>query len=256
MVERAALQRVLRQAGIDDVCDVVTETAPGTSREEDRNDQTTAEGDPTAKQRDGGTEVTGDVQGSEQVKTGPSDALPGARISQDDEHRRRCRFWALNHLQPVVYSEFAKLNPEATDDLDRILWRSILHGNNSLGFYDDFEDSEYSSTLLPRDPGICCRDYWAEPLNRANAELRNRGFEPQCRSDLEGRITDQYRRLAESLNYNDNENELVYSTPNQYVRILEWLDLSGGDLLNSDHPPYGILQEQSRQATASSCWRG
>ena len=151
VVERAALQRVLRQAGIDDVCDVVTETAPGTSREEDRNDQTTAEGDPTAKQRDGGTEVTGDVQGSEQGKTGPSDALPGARISQDDEHRRRCRFWALNHLQPVVYSEFAKLNPEAMDDLDRILWRSILHGNNSLGFYDDFEDSEYSSALLPRD---------------------------------------------------------------------------------------------------------
>ena len=160
-----------------------------------------------------------------------------------------------------VFLELWRVGLERYDELKGLDWSWLsmdgaltkLHGNNSLGFYDDdFEDSEYSSALLPRDPGIYCRDYWAEPLNRANAELRNRGFEPQCRSDLEGRITDQYRRLAESLNYNDDENELVYSTPNQYVRILEWLDLSGGDLLNSDHPPYRILQEQSRHPYAHS----
>ena len=255
-VERAALQRVLRQAGIDDVCDVVMETAPGTSRENERGDQTTADSGPTPEQRDGGTEVARDAQGSEQRKQGPSGQLSGARISQDDEHLRRCRFWAMNNLQPVVYSEFAKLNPDAMDDLDRILWRSKLHGNNSLGYYDDdFDVSEYRSVLLPRDPGIYCRDYWAEPLNRANAELRNRGFETQCRFDLEERIRNQYRRLAESLNYNDDENELVYNTPNQYIRILEWLDLSGGDLLNSDSPPYRILQERSRHPYAhSSDW--
>ena len=144
----------------------------------------------------------------------------------------------------MVYSEFAKLNP---DDLDRILWYSKLHGNSSLGYYDDdLEDTEYNTGLLSRDPGIYCRDYWVEPLTRANAELRNRGFEPHCRFDLEERITNQYRRLDESLNYNDDENDLVYSTLNQYVRILEWLDLSGGDLLNSDSAPDRILQEQSR----------
>ena len=250
-VERAALQRALRQAGIDDVCDAVAETAPSTSREEERNGQTTADGAPTTEQRDGGSQATRDAPDSEQRKPGSSDPLPGARISPDDEHRRRCRFFALHLLQPVVYSEFVKLNPDDMDDLDRILWRPALHGNNSLGYYDDdFEDSDYSPALLPRNPGIYCRDYWAEPLNRANAELRNRGFEPDCRFKLEERITNQYRRLAESLNYSDAENELVYNTPNQYVRILEWLDFSGGDLLNSDNPPYRILAEQSRHPYA------
>ena len=154
----------------------------------------------------------------------------------------------------MVYSELAKLNPDNMDDLDRILWRSKLLENKSLGYYGNSsqEGSEASMALLPRNPGVYCREYWAEPLNRANAELRNQGFEQRCRFDLEERITNQYSRLAVSLNYKDTEKELVYNTPNQYVRILEWLDLSGDDLLNSDSPPYRILKEQSRHPYAHS----
>ena len=48
----------------------------------------------------------------------------------------------------------------------------------------------------------------------------------------------------------EEENELVYRIPNQYVRILQWLDLSGDDLMDSANPPYRILQEQSRHVYA------
>ena len=42
------------------------------------------------------------------------------------------------------------------------------------------------------------------------------------------------------------DNDLVFKTPNQYVRVLQWLDMRGDKLLESDRPPYVILQEQSR----------
>ena len=234
-VERVALRKALVQAGIDDVCDIAAEDVPSSSGSNDaKNDDSSGEQ---------GTARNGDRLGRE-----PAPSSQHARIPQDDENRRRCKFWALNNLQPVAYSEFAKLNPDTMDDLDRILWRSQLHGNSRLYYDDDFADSQHGAGLLPRGPGIYCRDFWAEPLNRSNAELRNKGFEPHCRFNLEEQITNRYRRLADVVSYEDNE--LVYDTPNQYMRVLEWLDLSGDDLINSDNPPYRILLEQSRHQYA------
>ena len=66
---------------------------------------------------------------------------------------------------------------------------------------------------------------------------------------MEQDITNQYRRLAEAANY-DDDNDLVFQTPNQSIRILQWLDLSGDELLDSDNPPYRILQEQSKHLSA------
>ncbi len=243
-VEKAALQRILIQAGIDDLCDVAAEDSPSSSRADNPGRATPRVINPLRQQDDSnsGTEPN---QDDAEVRTSSSTSGEGARIPQDDEHRRRCRFWALNNLQPVVYGEFSKLNPESMDDLDRILWRTQLHGNRHLGYYDDdFSSTSYIPALLPRNPGIYCRDYWAEPLKRSNANLRNQGFERECRYDLEERITKQYRYLAGTGSY-DDDNELVYLTPNQYVRILQWLGMSGDELIESDNPPYRILQEQS-----------
>ena len=101
----------------------------------------------------------------------PTNKPENSRFSPDDEDRRRCQFWALNNLKPLVYTEFIKLNPETMDDLDRILWRPILNPQESLGYYDkDVGASDYQPGLLPRSPGIYCRDYWAESLNKKNAE--------------------------------------------------------------------------------------
>ncbi len=119
------------------------------------------------------------------------------------------------------------LDPDNMDDLDRILWRSKLHPYDHLGFYDD-DDARGDDipSLQPKDPGIYCRDYWAEPLGPGNADLRNHGFETQCRSRLDERITGRYSQLADAANY-EEDNDLAYETANQYVRILQWLDMSG-----------------------------
>ena len=232
-LERAALQQALRRAGIDDVCEVASEISTG-SDGADTNDNARP------------TLVRIGTADKQQESSRP-EAQEGARIP-DDEHRRRCRFWALNNLQPVVYSEFASLNPDTMDDLDRILWRSNIHGNSHLGYYDD-DPAGDGPLLLPRNPGIYCRDYWAEPLNKSNADLRNEGFEAECRFRLEDRIANRYQRLTDWV-YNDDDNELIYETPNQYVRILQWLDLTGDELRTADVPPYQILQIQSRHPYA------
>ena len=177
-------------------------------------------------------------------------AQQSARISQKDEHHRRCHFWVLNNLRPAVHQEFAKLNPDSMDDLDRILWRSKLHPKEQhLGYYKKPNDSQDIPALMPQNPGVYCRDYWAEPINRSNANLRNHGFETQCRNQLEKQIIKTYSSLGYEAE-REEENELVYSIPNQYVRILQWLDLNGDDLMDSANPPYRILEEQSRHAYA------
>ena len=184
-------------------------------------------------------------------------AQQSARISQKDEHRRRCQFWALNNLRPAVHREFAKLKPNSMDDLDRILWRSKLHPKEHLGYYKEPDDSQDIPALKPQNPGVYCRDYWAEPLNRSNANLRNHGFETQCRTQLEKHITKTYSWLGYEAGREEG-NELVYSIPNQYVRILQWLDLNGDNLMDSANPPYRILvlQRQFREGCGvMPAWR-
>ena len=245
-IERAALNRMLSQAGIDDICEVASEAADSAevpnSAPSDR--PSPGENDERAESeqaRDDGEPVQQTIA-----------AQRSARIPEDDEHRRRCRFWALNNLEPVVYAEFTKMDPDSMDDLDRILWRTKLHRDSSLGYYDD-DYAERGNTRfhVPGEPGIYCRDYWAEPLSRSNADLRNHGFERSCRLNLEERITQQYRHIADAVNYREDEDkELAFQIPNQYVRILRWMDISGGDLLDSGNPPYRILEEQSRHGYA------
>ena len=248
-IERAALNRILSEAGIDDLCDVASDATdssevPDSSRSDSPTRRENGE-------RDDSEKVEDSIEAVRQTIAAQS----SARIPEDDEHRRRCRFWALNNLQPAVYEEFSKLNPDSMDDLDRILWRTKLNPEGYWGYYhdDDLDDLPIDDdvALLPRNPGIYCRDYWAEPLNRSNADLRNRGFERSCRLKLEQSITQQYRDMTEAANYReDKDNELVFQTPNQYVRILRWLDMSGDELMDSDNPPYRILQEQSEQLYA------
>ena len=219
------LHRVLDEADISDVCGQITAPAEGEQEEEAP--------EPGGELPD----ATPVSQEAEHLEAPAPSLEHSARIPEEDEHRRRCRFWALNNLQPIVYQEFAKLDPETMDDLDRILWRSILHPHAHLGFYDnDDARGDAIPSLRPKEPGILCRDYWAEPVGPTNAGLRNHGLEAQCRRRLEERITSRYSRLADAANYQEDDS-LVYETPNQYVRILQWLDMSGEDLLTSGSRP-------------------
>ena len=151
----------------------------------------------------------------------------------------------MNNLDPIVYMQFADLDPDTMDDLDRALWRSKLNPEGSLGYYAPSTGTEMGPNMFPREPGIHCRDYWAEPLNETNADLRNEEFESECRSDLGQGIISHYINLRDGVN-SQPENGLIYRTPNQYARIMGWLEMSGNDLLDSEDPPYRILEDQSR----------
>lgn len=245
-IERAALNRMLSQAGIDDVCEVASEAADSAEVPSSAPSDRPSPGENDA--RDESEKARDDDDPIQQTIA----AQRSARIPEHDEYRRRCRFWALNNLEPVVYAEFTKMNPDSMDDLDRILWRTILHRDSSLGYYDDdYAERGDSRFRVPDEPGIYCRDYWAEPLSRSNADLRNHGFERSCRLNLEERMTQQYRYMTEAVNYReDKDEEVAFQIPNQYVRILQWMDISGGDLLDSGNPPYRILEEQSKRLYA------
>ena len=187
------LHRVLDEADISDVCGQITAPAEGEQEEE-------------APEPGGELPDATPVSQEAEHPEAPAPSLEhSARIPEEDEHRRRCRFWALNNLQPIVYQEFAKLDPETMDDLDRILWRSILHPHAHLGFYDnDDARGDAIPSLRPKEPGILCRDYWAEPVGPTNAGLRNHGLEAQCRRRLEERITSRYFQLADAVNYQED----------------------------------------------------
>ena len=198
-LERAALNRVLTQAGIDDVCQIASDETASTPEANgnpgvpglrninpfNKESEETSEPEPSQSESADAHEV--EVAGSTKPPIQQTITTQrNARIPEDEEHRRRCRFWALNNLQPVVYEEFSKLNPDDMDDLDRILWRSQLYHYDRFGYYDsELAGRDDVPPLLPQEPGIYCRDYWAEPIKRSNANLRNHGFELQCRIELE-----------------------------------------------------------------------
>ena len=274
-IERAALQRLLVKSGIDDVCETSQEQSgssdpvtdglnpiakigtfdnEGLSRSsETEKDDVSGIGVPSVLENDQVFDKKGQ---SESSKTGKDDA-PGVSTPSvleddrvfDEEHLRRCDFWALNNLDPIVYMQFADLDPNTMDDLDRALWRSKLNPEGSLGYYPASTGTETGSNMFPRKPGVYCRDYWTEPLNETNADLRNEEFESGCRSGLGKAIIRRYDRLQDWAN-TAPEKGLIYRTPNQYARIMGWLEMSGNDLLDAENPPYRILEDQSRHQHA------
>ena len=235
------LNRVLQEAGIAAECGEITGRPDGEAEDMEGSQP--------------GGELPEEIPVSQEAEhlEAPAPSMEhSARIPEGDEHRRRCRFWALNNLQPIVFEEFMRLDPDNMDDLDRILWRSKLHPQDHLGFYDNGDArGDDIPSLQPRDPGIHCRDYWAEPLGPGNAGLRNHGFETQCRRRLEERMTGRYGQLANAVNY-EEESGLVYETANQYVRVLQWLDMSGAELLESGNPPTSSSWSRAGTPTPTS----
>ena len=139
VVEQAVLQRVLVQAGIDDVCDAglsISETMPGAPRSGEQGRSTPDTGNPI-RQADDSSDSTENNRDDARARANTSPPREGARLPAD-EHRRRCSFWALNNLQPVVYSEFAQAEP----------WHHGRPGQNPLAL--DIKQRRPSRLLLCR----------------------------------------------------------------------------------------------------------
>ena len=135
------------------------------------------------------------------------------------EDKRWCQAWALDNLSPLVYLDFAKLDPTNMDDFQRTVWRERLSSSSGTN---------------------TCRIYGAERLSKANAHKRNRQYEGDCLFGLVQAADRQWPILAEAAV--SAEDTAAYDIPNQYVRVLRWMHLTGDEMLEMVDPPYELLK--------------
>ena len=168
------------------------------------------------------------------------------------EDQRWCMAWALDNLDPHVYAEFIWLDPTTMDDLDQTVWGSRLKGNSQHGYYQTLPtyDHDYGApkpTSWANLVGTCWM-YWSEPLTKANADKRNLQYEAECLRRTASRADSEWDKLAQAaVQYDDSA---AYETPNQYVRVLRWLNTSGSELLAMNDPPYELLKRLSDEPYA------
>lgn len=162
--------------------------------------------------------------------------------ASEDQHW--CQAWALDNLAPHVYAEFLQLDPEDMDDLDRSVCRERLPRDTrggELPTYDHGGNPDGQRTRWHRQAqsGVCWM-YWSEPLNKANADKRNRQYEAECLYYVAERADSQWADLASAAV--SDEDSPAYEIPNQYVRLLKWLDTPGRKLLKMAEPPHELLR--------------
>ncbi len=194
-----------------------------------------------------------DAKNSEESPRTARELATAQRTKSEDQ--RWCQAWALDNLKPHIYAEFAKLNPDTMDDLDRTIWRTRLE-NNSTSVNRPFStnpvtyDHDYRD--FPHDGWTnlvgTCWMYWSEPLGMTNADQRNVQYEAECKRNLMNLADSEWDNLASAAVRHDDT--AAYEIPNQYVRVLKWLDMSGQELLEMSEPPYELLRRLSDQEYA------
>ena len=160
--------------------------------------------------------------GRPSLSSTPTEPTPLTEADQKlIEDKRWCQAWALDNLSPLVYLEFAKLDPTNMDDFQRTVWRERLSSSS----------------------GKTCMVYGAERLSKANAHKRNHQYEGDCLSGLVQAADRQWPILADAaVRYDDTA---AYDIPNQYVRVLRWMHLTGDQILDMADPPSELLKRLS-----------
>ena len=191
-----------------------------------------------------------DAKNSEESPRATHEPTTPKRTRSEDQ--RWCQAWALDNLKPHIYAEFAKLDPDTMDDLDRTVWRARLEENsprgnrpfspNSVTYDYQYSDSSTHPSNWATMVGTCWM-YWSEELSKANADRRNAQFEAECKRKLMDRAGAGWDYpLSDAVR---SDHHYAYVIPNQYVRVLKWLDIPGKELLAMDEPPYEILKHIS-----------
>ena len=168
----------------------------------------------------------------------PTATAVSAEVKQElrSENLQRCRHWALTNLPPLIFNEFDSLDPYDMIDLERVLWSDQLNGGASeYEFNVDFRTHSYNYWVLDDESGWC-QDYWSEELSVSNASKRNDQFYDACKLKLVNRGVrfEHFRRGSER----DGLSQILV---NQNIRILNWLDITGDELLNMEQRPDELI---------------
>ena len=131
------------------------------------------------------------------------------------EQKRWCEEWALDNLDPLIYVAFLELDPLNMDDIARTVWRDRLRSNS-------------------------CSMYGSEPLNETNADRRNVQYKAECLGHLANAAGKEWLHLGKLAL--EEGLPVAYDIPNQYVKALLWVHLTGDQLLALDERPYQLLE--------------
>ena len=178
---------------------------------------------------------------------------PSKQTLPDDQ--RWCQAWALDNLKPHIYAEFVKLDPERMDDLDRTVWRKRLgkSANNSYlsgGIPTYHHESNVAKTTSWANRVGNCWMYSSEPLSKTNADRRNQQYAATCNRRLMQHADSRWEQLAShAVRHSDTAG---YKTPNQYVRVLRWMEIPSQQLLKMNEPPFKLLRNLSDKPWAYS----
>ena len=170
-------------------------------------------------------EQTQDAVAQTSPTTAPTSQTDGQSIDDPEtrmsEEQRWCQAWALDNLDPLVYVEFLALDPLDMDDIDRTIWHGRL-----------------------REANLTCAMYWREPLSKQNAHLSNEQYRTICLESLTESADKLWSRFAAVAAdpLRDREDNPAYDVPNQYVRILRWVHLTGDQLLAMDERTAGSVR--------------
>ena len=177
----------------------------------------------------------------------------GKQTMPDDQ--RWCHAQALDNLQPHVYAEFVKLDSAKMDDLDRTVWRTRLEKNKNYSHLSGGIPTYHQDSISPKTISWAnrvgnCWMYWSEPLSKANADRRNQQYAAACHQRLLQHADSRWGELAShAVRHSDTA---AYETPNQYVRVLRWMEIPSQKLLEMDEPPFELLRNLSDKPWAYS----
>lgn len=129
------------------------------------------------------------------------------------EGLERCYFWAHREIESPTWVEFRELNPDNMTDLQRELWESVLWRNN------------YN-----------CWPYFAERLSEDNAHKRNWRFQAECLTKMNGRKNQFYETAGRAIQHEYGHPNTI----NQYARIMNFLELTGPELMAMEVKPYEL----------------
>ena len=166
----------------------------------------------------------------------------GARDKRD-ENVARCLHWALRNMEPVEFSRFEQLDPYVMTDLDRVLWGSVLVGRERVQSIESYYSRVNDEGIIEfeSDHIQWCQDYWSAVLDARNAGSRNHEtYRIKCVSTLIKSGWD-FERDARSNFENYSDGEMSSVVVNQYVRLMNWMEMDGMALLHMDLKPHELV---------------
>ena len=151
------------------------------------------------------------------------------------EYLTRCRHWGMENLGGIIYSEFIRLNPYDMTDLERVLWRKSLDEQVSWG------DSKSWFGYFG-EGNRWCRDYHTEIISEHNAHKRNAQYKDQCYAGMIVSAVELKEFFDDSAAWEIDQGQRLADNPiNQYLRVLNWIEIDGIDLMNMPERPRELL---------------